>query len=484
MFFLNRKSNPKRFLLLKTTVAATLAASVIAFSSGPVALADSSKLDTIYHVYVNGTYIGNVTDKEVVDKVVAEKIDSMKESLAYRNLKLGSQVDYIPEQVFRSTGNNNDTIQNFKNTFQIHAEAAAVVIDGKPVAFLESKDAAEEVIRQLKLQYVPEDQLQALEARQADTETVLPPLKENETRLLDVELSKNVSIEEQNVEIEKLMSPEQAVTFLRNGSVEEQKYIVQAGDVLESIANRHGMKLADIIGLNPGFTADSLLQIGQEVNITALQPFVEVIVKKEANLVEAIPFSKEVTEDASIPKGQTIVKQQGQNGSRAVTYLISEQNGVTVKKDQTSEQILQQPVSNVVIKGTKAIPSRGDGSLAWPAVGGYISSQMGPRWGRMHKGIDIARPSDKTIKAADNGVVVSAGWDSGGYGNKVIIDHQNGLRTLYAHLSSISVKSGQTVSKGQSLGIMGATGNVTGVHLHFEVFKNGGQVNPMNYLNR
>ncbi|WP_066310622.1 peptidoglycan DD-metalloendopeptidase family protein [Bacillus sp. FJAT-29814] len=484
MFFLNRNSNTKRLLMLKTTVAATVAASIIAFSSGPVALADSSKLTTIYHVYVNGTYIGNVNDKEVVDKVVAEKIGTMKELLKHRNLKLGSQVQYIPEQVFRSTGNNNETIQNFKNTFQIHAEAAALFIDGKPVAFLETKADVEEVIRQMKLQYVPEDQLQALEARQALPETELPPLKENETRLLDVRLSKNVSIEEQNVEIEKLMSPEQAVTFLRNGSIEEKKYVVQAGDVLETIAHRNGMNLADIIGLNPGLTADSLLQIGQEINITATQPFVEVIVEKEANQVEAIPYSKEVTEDASIPKGQTIEKQQGQNGSRSVTYLISEQNGVTVKKDQTSEQILQQPVKNIVIKGTKAIPSRGDGSLAWPAVGGYISSQMGPRWGRMHKGIDIARPSDKTIKAADNGVVVSAGWDSGGYGNKVIIDHQNGLRTLYAHMSSLNVTAGQTVSKGQAIGIMGATGNVTGVHLHFEVFKNGGQVDPMNYLNR
>ena len=67
--------------------------------------------------------------------------------------------------------------------------------------------------------------------------------------------------------------------------------------------------------------------------------------------------------------------------------------------------------------------------------------------GKMHKGIDIARPSDLTIKAADNGVVVSAGYD-GGYGNKIVIDHQNGIRTVYAHLASIGVSVGQTVAKG------------------------------------
>ena len=122
------------------------------------------------------------------------------------------------------------------------------------------------------------------------------------------------------------------------------------------------------------------------------------------------------------------------------------------------------------------IPSRGEGRFAWPTVGGYISSPMGYRWGKMHKGIDIARPSNRTIKAADNGVVVFAGWDSGGYGNKIIIDHRNGFRTLYAHMSSLKVSVGQTVSKGSAIGIMGATGDATGVHLHFEVYKNGGLV--------
>ena len=80
------------------------------------------------------------------------------------------------------------------------------------------------------------------------------------------------------------------------------------------------------------------------------------------------------------------------------------------------------------------------------------------RWGQFHKGIDIARPYNRTIKAADNGVVVFAGWD-GGYGKKIIIDHRNGFRTVYAHLATISVRVGQTVQKGQKIGVMGSTGN-------------------------
>lgn len=121
------------------------------------------------------------------------------------------------------------------------------------------------------------------------------------------------------------------------------------------------------------------------------------------------------------------------------------------------------------------------GYLAWPAVGGYISSYMGPRWGRQHQGIDIARPSNYNILAAADGVVVKAGH-TGGFGNRIEIEHSNGLKTLYAHLSEINVSVGQEVSTGSVIGIMGNTGNSTGIHLHFEVRKNGALQNPMDYL--
>ncbi|WP_312470709.1 M23 family metallopeptidase [Neobacillus sp.] len=481
MLFSNKRSKSKRFLFLKTAVITTMAASVIAFSNGPVALATSSKLTTIYHVYLNGTYIGNVTDKEVIDKLVTEKVDTAKNTFKDVNLKIGPQVQYIPEQVFRSTANNQEAVQNIKNSFQLQAEASAIVIDGTPVVYLDNKETAEQVIKNLKLQYVTEEQLNELVARKAATDTTLPPLKENETRILDVRLSKNVSIEEENITPDKIMSAADAITFLQKGTLEEKKYVIQEGDVLETIAHDHGLKMANILALNPGLTEETLLKIGQELNITVPQAFVEVVVDKEVNQKETIAFANEVVEESSMPKGETKEKQTGQNGSRSVTYSMTEQNGVTVKKDKSSEQILQQPVNHIVIKGTKAIPSRGEGSFAWPTSGGYVSSQMGYRWNKMHKGIDIARPSNKTIMAADNGIVVSAGWD-GGYGNKVVIDHQNGFRTLYGHMSSLNVKAGQTVSKGSAIGIMGATGDATGVHLHFEVYKNGSLVNPLSYL--
>ncbi|HIV74213.1 MAG TPA: peptidoglycan DD-metalloendopeptidase family protein [Candidatus Pseudogracilibacillus intestinigallinarum] len=124
-------------------------------------------------------------------------------------------------------------------------------------------------------------------------------------------------------------------------------------------------------------------------------------------------------------------------------------------------------------------------TLGWPTDGGYISSHVGERWGAMHKGIDIARTDRSTsppIYAAEAGTVESAGMNSGGYGNMVIVDHGNGLKTLYAHMSKITVKSGQKVKRGEQIGVMGTTGDSTGIHLHFEVHNNGNITNPTTFL--
>ena len=100
-----------------------------------------------------------------------------------------------------------------------------------------------------------------------------------------------------------------------------------------------------------------------------------------------------------------------------------------------------------------------------------------------HKGIDIANKAAPDVLAADSGKVVIAGWPDGyGYGNRVLIDHGNGYRTLYAHLSRIYVIPGQTVTRGSAIGKMGSTGRSTGVHLHFEVIKGGSYLSPLSML--
>jgi len=127
--------------------------------------------------------------------------------------------------------------------------------------------------------------------------------------------------------------------------------------------------------------------------------------------------------------------------------------------------------------------STGDGSSSsgfiWP-VHGVITSGFGPRWGRMHEGIDIAAPGGTPIRAVADGTIIFAGW-MGGYGNLTVIDHGNGLSTAYAHQSAIYIGGGP-VSQGTVIGAVGTTGSSTGNHLHFEVRVNGTAVDPMGYL--
>lgn len=116
----------------------------------------------------------------------------------------------------------------------------------------------------------------------------------------------------------------------------------------------------------------------------------------------------------------------------------------------------------------------------WPCDGVVVSG-FGMRWGRMHEGIDIGCSFGTPNRAAASGTVIYAGW-LGGYGNLVVVDHGNGLSTAYAHASAIVVAVGQSVSQGETVSLVGSTGNSSGPHLHFEVRVNGSAVDPLGYL--
>lgn len=130
-----------------------------------------------------------------------------------------------------------------------------------------------------------------------------------------------------------------------------------------------------------------------------------------------------------------------------------------------------------------------DAPTLWP-VAGRITSSFGeridplaedPGEGEFHRGIDIATPSGTAIHATGDGVVVSAGWGTG-YGREVVLNHGHGITTLYAHMSSIAVIPGQTVTRGQVIGYVGLSGRSTGPHLHYEVRIHDTPVNPHRYM--
>ncbi len=143
------------------------------------------------------------------------------------------------------------------------------------------------------------------------------------------------------------------------------------------------------------------------------------------------------------------------------------------------------PVDGVAGPGTIAAlrkpPARCPLQLAWP-IQAPVGDGFGPRGARFHEGIDLLADRGTDIQAAAPGRVTFAGFALGGWGNLVVVAHSDGVRTMYAHLSVVGVRLGETVSTGSVLGQVGATGDATGPHLHFEVRYRGAAVDPLSAL--
>ena len=187
---------------------------------------------------------------------------------------------------------------------------------------------------------------------------------------------------------------------------------------------------------------------------------------------------------AAIKRDQVASRRQERQGVlNAATYERETAEQAYRELIETSKEIEQ--MIRRIQSGEKNVGGS-TGTMLWPAEG-EITSPFGwrthPIFGtqRLHTGIDIGADYGDTVRAADGGVVIHSDW-MGGYGNAVIIDHGNGISTLYAHNSQLLVSEGQAVAKGQAISRVGSTGYSTGPHLHFEVRQNGSPVNPLNFL--
>ncbi|MDA8228173.1 MAG: peptidoglycan DD-metalloendopeptidase family protein, partial [Desulfitobacterium hafniense] len=206
---------------------------------------------------------------------------------------------------------------------------------------------------------------------------------------------------------------------------------------------------------------------------------------------EKIPFNVVTKTDYNLVSGQTKVSQYGSDGQKEVKYSYVQRNGKIISKTVLDEKVIKAAVPQIVLQGpqrTSAMVgySRGSGQLSsgmiWP-LRGRITSYFGYRGSEFHTAIDIEGNQGDPFVAAASGTVISTGWD-GGYGNSILIDHGNGVKTRYAHCSELLVTPGQSISKGDKIGTVGSTGRATGSHLHFEVIINEDYTNPLNYLSR
>jgi LysM repeat protein len=204
---------------------------------------------------------------------------------------------------------------------------------------------------------------------------------------------------------------------------------VRIGDTLEGIAQRYNLSVDQLVQLNPELRQAPLV-VGRRLRVPST---------------------------VTRPRGQTLLSIRPTT-SGGVSWPDTPDYSPSEPQPSTSRRWL------------------------WPARG-VFTSPFGWRWGRMHKGIDIANSVGTPIVAAQSGRVTFAGWDDGGYGYLIEISHEDGSRSLYAHHSRILVRVGEEVVQGQQIGLMGSTGRSTGPHLHFEIHAPGlGAINPMQLL--
>ena len=173
--------------------------------------------------------------------------------------------------------------------------------------------------------------------------------------------------------------------------------------------------------------------------------------------------------------------QQGENGIKDVEKKIIYNNEAIVTEEIIKEEIIKEATDTIIIQGTKLSEERLSAVISIPSRG-TISSKYGVRWGRLHKGTDFAAKTGDPITAALDGVVIEAGY-MGSYGNMILIDHGNGIETLYGHCSELKAKVGDKVKKGELIALVGNTGRSTGPHLHFEVRIDGEAKDSLEYLN-
>lgn len=227
-------------------------------------------------------------------------------------------------------------------------------------------------------------------------------------------------------------------------------HTVQYGETLWSIAQKHGINIDTLIGAN---NIDNMNRIKPGDSLLILP--VKGILYKIGPGQDIDSIANNFNIESSIIKSSNNVK-RGEKVSTGRLLLIPGVKPEFGYKDRL-EKMLIAPVN------------------------ARISSYYGRRWGRMHEGVDYAINIGTLIRAAGSGRVVFSGW-AGGYGKTVIIEHRKGLRTLYAHNSSLLVRVGEFVERNEVISKSGNTGNSTGPHLHFEVQINSRAVNPLNYL--
>lgn len=415
-----------------------------------------------YTLFIDDKEIGSVREQETLSMAIKKlendfRIKNNTESV------LASSV-----RIVESNANDSELISSFKlnaslkSALKIKSQGYGVYVNGQVVGFLKSKEEADNLLNDVKNYFTS---------------------KYEQDQIISAEFNENISIETVAVASDKMVEKDKLLEYILIGTDEKVSYTVQKGDTYWDIAVKNKMTVEQLMSANPDANENKLMP-GDELSLIIPKPFINVNIQRKLIVEEKIKFGSETQKVSYMYSDEKKVKTAGVYGKDEVEYIITEQNGIEIKREELSRVNISQPKNEVVLVGTIAPPPKtGQGSFINPLPGAYISSAYGSRSGGFHRGVDYAKKAGSDIKAADGGTVTYAGW-YGQYGYMVEINHGGGWTTIYAHCSKLYVKTGDKVYQGQNIAAVGSTGLSTGPHLHFEVRKYKVAQNPSKYVGK
>ncbi|MDQ1236511.1 murein DD-endopeptidase MepM/ murein hydrolase activator NlpD [Paenibacillus sp. SORGH_AS306] len=427
-----------------------------------------------YVVSVKGQAIGTILHKEELQQLFTTKRAAYQKKYPKATMVLNTNgITTTEERAYKAQVNSANTLKTLDGMLTAYAKSVEVNVDGKVIGIVKDQKVIDAALEQVKEKYTKK-----AESAKASTKTSTKAYPKQVTGLESVTLKQKVSTGEIKANPNKLLSSTQLAKVMTTGVESPTTYVVREGDTISSIASDHDITQEEIFANNPKID-EMAMQIGDELTLTVPQPPITVTTFEDYSEQIVTEPSVEIRKSDSMREGESKVVAQGSTGLKRIDYRVTKQNGQMLREEWLGQEVTKKSSPKVIIKGTKVVQGEGSGNLIWPVSGASVTSPFGQRWGKTHKGIDLVGSS--SVMAADDGVVSYAGTMTG-YGNVIIINHNNGYETLYGHLSQIDTSTGAIVEQGQHIGVMGNTGHSTGTHLHFEVHSGGAIQNPLGYL--
>ena len=455
-----------------------------------------------YEVYLNDESLGTIrSEKELEDyidengayyknKFDVDKVYSPKGLQVRKLTTYSGDVSSVSEIYKKISKEEPLTIKGYefiikKQTTEKNTEAEDTVTTQS--IYVLDKNVFKDAVTTLIKTFVGADAYQAyIDDNQVKIETTGENIE-------DVYVSEDITVRETNIPVNETIytdATELANYLLYGKDQTATEYTVQAGDTIENVAFNNKISPEELLLSNTALTSTTnLLYPGQKLKIVETNPQISVV--EESYVVEDIEsqYTTEERYDDNTVIGQDKVIQEGENGLERVSQKVRKVNGIINYVDPQGKTVLKEPVSRIIVKGNKYIPDVGSTtSWGWPTDSGWTLSsgyvwRTNPVTGKreLHGGLDISGTGyGSKIYATNNGRVKEASYHYS-YGNHVIIDHNNGYLTLYAHMSRINVKVGQVVARGDVIGYVGMTGTATGPHVHYEIWKGCDycRINPM-----